>query len=450
MNQFYAFPKPITWGAATASYQIEGAAHADGRSPCIWDAFCAQPGRVLNGDSGIIACDHYHRMEEDVKLMADMGLQAYRFSVAWPRIFPDGDGRPNPKGLDFYNRLVDCLLRHGIEPWMTMYHWDLPQVLLERFGGWQSKETAKLLGDFAGYVAQHLCDRVKNVFTVNEIFCFTEYSYRLGVQAPGLVLPRKQANQVTHNGCLGHGYALQAIRQNAPSDVKIGFTENTAIYQPIWETPEHIEAARKATKAANYNIVDVLANGFYDPAFLAREGADAPEFNDEEMKLIGAPVDFAGLNIYDCLYAEAADNPEGYRMVPTTEAYPKFDVPFVKVGPQKLYWGIRHYKELWGYDNIVIGESGVACDDHMNTDGEVLDTDRTMYLRSTFMDAHRAVSEGYPLNAFFVWSLMDNFEWVYGYSKRFGMVYVNYTTQERTVKLSGKYYSNVIRENAVL
>jgi beta-glucosidase len=450
MNSFYTFKKPMTWGAATASYQIEGSLDVNGRSPCVWDEFCSQPGNVLNGDSGRYACDHFNRVEEDVKLMADLGLKAYRFSVAWPRIFPDGNGTPNPKGLDFYNRLVDLLLEHGIEPWMTMYHWDMPQVMLERYKGWQSKETAKILGDYAGYVAKHMCDRVKNVFTTNEIYCFADYSYRQGVHAPGFILPRKEANQAIYNGCLGHGYALKAVRENAPSDVKIGYAENTFIYQPVFELPEHIEASRRATKAANYEITDLIANGHYDPAYLEQEGEYAPEFTDEELKLIGAPVDFAGLNIYDVLYAEAADNEQGYRVVDTTPDYPRLDVPFVKVGPQKIYWGVRHYKELWGYDSVVISESGSACNDVINKEGEVIDTDRTMYLRSTFMDAHRCVAEDYPLDAFFVWSLMDNFEWTYGYSKRFGIVYVDYNTQKRTVKLSGDYYKEVIKANTVL
>ncbi|HYF51731.1 MAG TPA: family 1 glycosylhydrolase, partial [Planctomycetota bacterium] len=264
MPQDYSFPKDFVWGAATASYQIEGAANEDGRKPSVWDVFSKTPGKVKEGHSGDIACDHYHRYKDDIKLLKELGVKAYRFSIAWPRVIPDGDGAVNEKGLDFYRRLVDALLEAGITPWATCYHWDMPQATYEKHGGWHSRQTAHDLARFSGVCAKALGDRVKNWFTINEFMCFCWISYQLGIHAPGETVDQKRLNQLTHHALVGHGLSVDAIRANTPADVKVGIAENYTCTVPVIETPEHIEAARMAFRAANGNMIVPVITGEYD------------------------------------------------------------------------------------------------------------------------------------------------------------------------------------------
>src|SRR5262245_752651 len=304
------FPKGFFWGTATSAYQIEGAWNEDGKGPSIWDTYAHTPGKIKNNDTGDVANDHYHRYKEDVKLMKDLGATAYRFSICWPRIFPNGTGEPNAKGLDFYSRLVDELLAKDIAPFATLYHWDLPQTLHDQVGGWQSKDTAKAFADYAGYVAEQLGDRVKHFFTINEFRSFVAGGYpattvqvgggktvHLG-GAPGWTLSPADLNQVRHHAVLGHGLAVQAIRAHGRADTKVGFAENMLVAVPAIDTPEYVKAAEIATREMNADFTTVMLEGRYTDAYLTKTGADAPKFTDEELKIIASPLDFVGINVY--------------------------------------------------------------------------------------------------------------------------------------------------------
>ncbi len=435
-------------GTATAAYQVEGAAKEDGRGASIWDTFSHTPGKVKNGDTGDVADDHYHRYKEDVQLMKALGVRGYRFSVAWPRVFPAGDGAPNPKGLDFYDRVVDELLANGIEPFCTLYHWDLPQPLQDR-GGWESRDTSKAFADYSGYVAAHLSDRVKHFFTINEFGAFVELGYNIGIHAPGLKLPPGRLNQLRHNAVLGHGLAVQAIRAKGKPGTRVGLAENMLACVPVIETPEHVAAAERATRELSAPYMTVIQEGRYTDAYLAYAGADAPKFTAEELQTIGSPLDFTGINVYTPVYVRADDSPAGFAVVPAPASYPHMATPWLTVGPQALYWAPRHVARLWKSKEIYITENGTASADVPAPDGVVYDTDRIMYLRSYLANLHRAVSEGIPVRGYFLWSLMDNFEWADGYSSRFGIHYVDFATQKRMPKLSASFYREVIARNGV-
>jgi beta-glucosidase len=445
-----AFPDGFLWGTATAAYQVEGAVHEDGRGPSIWDTFSHTPGKVAGNATGDAADDHYHRYKEDVALMKALGVKGYRFSIAWPRVFPEGTGAPNPKGLDFYNRLLDELHAAGIEPYATLYHWDLPQALQDRVGGWESSETSKAFADYAGYVAEHLSDRVKHIFTINEFGAFVELGYRVGVHAPGLTLRPKAFNQTRHYAVLGHGLAVQAIRAHARPGTKVGLAENLTVCAPVVETPVHVAAAERATRELNAQYLTVILEGQYTDAYLAAAGADAPVFTDAELAAIGSPLDFVGTNIYTPVYVRADESPAGFAVVPHPASFPHMASPWLFVGPEALYWGPRHVSAIWKVGEIYITENGCSSSDVPAADGLVYDTDRVMYLRNYLSQLQRGVSEGVPVRGYFLWSLMDNFEWADGYTNRFGLHYVDYATQTRTPKLSASFYRDVIARNRVL
>jgi beta-glucosidase len=446
-----AFPPGFIWGTATASYQIEGAVKEDGRGPSIWDTFSHTPGKVVNDANGDVADDHYHRYKEDVQLMKALGVKAYRFSIAWPRVFPNGDGPPNPKGLDFYNRLVDELLANGIQPFATFYHWDLPQSLQDRFGGWEGRETSKAFADYAGYVAARLTDRVKHIFTINEFGAFIEVGYFLGIHAPGLKLKGFRLNQTRHHAVLGHGLAVQAIRAVAKPGTKVGLAENITIPAPVFETPAHIAAAERAMREMNAPYLTVIQEGKYTDYYLKSSGADAPKFTPEDLKAISSPLDFVGINVYTPKFVRADESsPVGYINVPHPKSFPHAPSGWLFVGPEALYWGPRHVAKLWGVKEIYITENGCSSSDEPAGDGRVYDTDRVTYLRSYLTQLRRATAEGVPVRGYFLWSLMDNFEWADGYTNRFGIHYVDYATQKRTPKLSADFYREVIARNAVV
>ncbi len=442
-----SFPKAFLWGSATASYQVEGAAREDGRGVSIWDTFSHTAGKTFNGDTGDVATDSYHRYKEDIALMKALGLKACRFSVAWPRIFPNGVGQPNQAGVDFYRRFCEALLGAGIEPFCTLYHWDLPQAL-EDHGGWQNKATAKAFGDYCGYTAGKLSDLVKNWMTMNEISSFIDIGYRDGRHAPGLTLPRKQVAQARHNAVLGHGLGVQAIRASARG-ARVGSAENAHAIIPAFRSEEHIAAARKAYVEENAPYLTVMATGRYTQGYLDKLGADAPVFTAEEMKTIGTPTDFQGLNVYTATAVRAADNPDGYAVMPRPASYPHMESPWLTIGPEALYWSPKLAAETLGIKEIYITENGCSAADVMQPDGQVYDTDRVMYLDAYLTQLQRAVAEGVPVKGYFCWSLLDNYEWADGYAKRFGITYVDFKTQQRTPKLSAKFYANVIARNGL-
>jgi beta-glucosidase len=445
-----SFPQGFVWGTATSAYQIEGAVNEDGRGRSIWDTFSHTPGKIEDHSNADRANDHYHRYKEDVGLIKELGVKAYRFSIAWPRVFPEGDGAPNPKGLDFYDRLLDELLANGIEPYATLYHWDLPQSLQDRFGGWQSAETSKAFANYAGYVAERLSDRVKYIFTLNECSRFLNFGYGYGIDAPGLKLPPAELNQARHNAVLGHGLAVQAIRARGRAGTKIGPAENIAACLPAIDTPENVRAAEIATRELNAGFLNVILEGKYTDGFLAYAGKDAPKYTADELKIISAPIDFVGLNIYaPQFYVVAADRAPGFDVLPFPTSFPHMDSEWLRVGPETAYWVPRLAAKVWNLDTIFISENGTSSTDQLAADGKVYDLDRVMYLRNYLMQLQRATSEGVPVRGYFLWSLMDNFEWIFGFEQRFGLYRVDFETQVRTPKLSVSFYKDVVARNAV-
>jgi beta-glucosidase len=450
-DNYYEFPNGFLWGCATAAYQVEGGATADGRGPSIWDTFSHIPGKVHQNQTGDVADDFYHRYRDDVQLLKSLGATCFRFSVSWPRVFPQGTGQPNEKGIDFYKRLVDELLANGIEPYCTLFHWDLPQALQTRYGGWESRETSKAFGEYAGYVAKALSDKVHHFFTLNEFSSFIDLGYRDGRFAPGLKLPPGRLNQARHYAVLAHGLAVQAIRANAQPGTKVGLAENFLSGVPVIEMEPHIQAAAKATRLLNAAYLTVIMEGKYPEEYLQHEGANAPKYTPEDLKAIGSPLDFVGVNIYTPVYIRAESaSPVGFVPVKNPSSYPHMASPWLNIGPEALYWGPRHLAQIWNVKEIYITENGCSSADVLTPDGHVWDTDRVMYLRNYLISLRRATAEGFPVRGYFVWSLMDNFEWADGYSLRFGIYYVDYQTQKRYPKLSANFYKEVIRRNAVV
>ena len=444
------FPKDFVWGTATSAYQIEGAVNEDGRGRSIWDTFSHTPGKIGDGSNADRANDHFHRYKEDVRLIKDLGVKAYRFSIAWPRVFPEGTGAPNPKGLDFYNRLLDELLANGIEPYATLYHWDLPQALQDRVGGWQSSETSKAFADYAGYVAERLSDRVKYIFTLNEAGRFLNFGYGWGIDAPGLKLPTAELNQARHHVVLGHGLAVQAIRARARAGTKVGPAENIAACVPAFATPENIRAAEMATRELNAGFLGVILEGKYTDGFLEFAGKDAPKFTADELKIISSKNDFVGLNIYaPQFYIAASEKKPGWAVLPFPTSFPHMNSEWLRVGPEVIYWAPRLAAKIWNIDAIYISENGTSSEDKLAADGKVFDLDRIMFLRNYLTQLQRATSEGVPVRGYFLWSLMDNFEWIFGFEKRFGVYHVNFETQARVPKLSASFYRDVVAKNAI-
>jgi beta-glucosidase len=444
-----SFPDGFLWGTATASYQIEGAWNEDGKGESIWDRFAHTPGKIKNGDTGDVALDHYHRYKEDVRLIRSLGAGAYRFSISWARIFPEGAGAPNPKGLEFYSRLTDELLVSGIEPFATLYHWDLPQALQDRWGGWESRDTANAFADYCGYVAERLSDRIRHFFTINEFTTFVELGYGAGSLAPGLKLPPARLNQLRHHAVLGHGLAVQAIRAKAHQGTMVGPAENIAAGVPVVETPAHIAAAERYTRETNAGYLTVILEGRYTDAFLASAEADAPKFTAEELKVISSPLDFVGINVYVPKYVRAIDTAPGYEALEFSKSHPRMASSWHFIGPETLYWAPRHLVRLWGVKDIYISENGCGAADDPAADGIVYDSDRIMFLRSYLTQLQRATAEGVPVRGYFQWSSMDNFEWSAGYGTRFGLIHVDYATLKRTPKLSASFFREVAARNHV-
>ena len=437
-----SFPAEFLWGAATSAYQIEGATREDGRGSSIWDAFTTEPGRVHLGQSGEIAVDHYHRMEQDVRLMAELGLTAYRFSIAWPRVLPEGRGQPNAAGLDFYSRLVDTLLASGITPVATLYHWDLPSALYAT-GGWRNRDTTQAFADYAEVAARRLGDRVRWWVTHNEPWCTAYLGYVSGVHAPGVRGDHQAAVDVAHHLLLSHGLAIPRIRANAP-EAKVGAALNLF---PIFagdERPETARAVQRADRLHNRWFLDPLYRGEYPSRLFEDLGVASPPIQDGDMAIIGAPTDFLGVNYYSRWVIRAGtETPHGIDYIRDLPRANLTDMGW-EVYPHGLDITLQGLTRAYHPAALLVTENGAAFADEWNGDGRVADRQRVIYLRDHLEAMERAIEHGAPVAGYFVWSLMDNFEWAEGYSRRFGLIYVDFETQRRVVKDSGRWYAGFI------
>ena len=430
----------FTWGVATSSYQIEGAATAGGRGPSIWDTFSRVPGAVINGDSGDVACDHYHRYGEDLDLIKWLGVNAYRFSIAWPRIFPQGAGSPNQAGIDFYDRLIDGALERGITPWPTLYHWDLPQALEDK-GGWNSRATSECFAEYAHLMAEKFGDRVKNWTTLNEPFCSAWLGYLYGVMAPG-IKDLQTAINASHHLLLGHGLATQAIRSVA-SDLRVGIVLNLTPAIPLKDNDDL--AAKYADGFDNRWFADPVFKGSYPQDIVEGFGKEVP-IHAGDMQSISAPLDFLGINFYtrQTVTLDESAKPLPYRPV-MVEGVERTAMGW-EVHPESLTNIIMRVHRDYAPKEIYITENGSAWDDSVIND-KVDDPHRVSYLERHLDAMLAAKAQGAPVNGYFAWSLMDNFEWAFGYSKRFGIVYVDYETQKRIPKSSAYYYRERIKNS---
>ncbi len=444
--QFLRFPEGFIWGTATSAYQIEGAWNEDGKGPSVWDTFCHQSGKIYGGHTGDVAADHYHRWPEDVRIMAELGLKAYRFSISWPRVLPEGTGQVNPAGLDFYDRLVDALLERGIEPFVTLYHWDLPQALQDR-GGWPNRDMVHYFAEYARVVAQRLGDRVTWWITHNEPFVVTILGYVFGDHPPG-VQDFPTAMQVGYHLLLSHGYAVEALRATVGRPIQVGITLNLSPVHPASDSEADRLAARRMDGVLNRMFLDPIFFGRYPEDMRALLGSLIPEVPPEDARYLTTPMDFLGVNYYSRAVARhdpsmpimelAQVHPEGSEYSQMWEIYPP--------GIHELLMRVwNDYRPR----AIVITENGIPVPDGVDFDGRVRDERRIRYLRDHIAQVHRAITDGVPVRGYFVWSLLDNFEWNYGYKMRFGLVYVDYDTQARIIKDSGRWYAQVIRENGM-
>jgi beta-glucosidase len=437
------FPKDFFWGAATCAYQIEGAVQEGGRGETIWDRFSHTPGRIRDGNTGDVACDHYHRYRDDIDLMRQMNHNAYRGSIAWARIFPAGSGAPNPAGIDFYQRLVDALLEAGITPWLTLYHWDLPQALQDR-GGWANRDTAQHFADYVRIITGYLGDRVKHWITHNEPWCSTILSTYLDMLAPGgrdLALTLQGA----HHVLLSHGLAVRAIRESVPGAV-IGIAPNYTPAYPASDSPADVAAAHRFDGYFNRWFIEPLAGKGYPPDMWEYYGAHVPDVLPNDQDIIAAPLDFLGLNYYN--HAVVADDPASpnyphTRDVPTPGIWRTADR---EVYPDGMYDMLLRVHRDYAFPALVITENGAALPDTISADGQVHDPDRIRFLQAHFAQAARALAAGIPLKGYFVWSLLDNFEWAAGFSMRYGLTYTDYATQRRIIKDSGWWYRDFITQ----
>jgi beta-glucosidase len=449
------FPEGFVWGAATAAYQIEGSVTADGRGPSIWDTFAHAPGRVENGDTGDVAADHYGRFASDVELMAALGLPAYRFSVAWPRIQPSGKGPANAAGLDHYERLVDELVARGITPMLTLYHWDLPQEL-EDSGGWGERDTAARFAEYAELVADRLGDRVRLWTTLNEPWCAAFLGYGSGVHAPGRTDPALSL-RAAHHLLLAHGLGVDALRSALPAGAQVSITLNLCAVMPGATSPEATAAVRRIDGLGNRLFLDPLFRGHY-PADVVRDTAPLTDWSfvsDDDLAAIAAPIDLLGVNYYTPTLVDAGAPEPGPTPWPGCA-----DVRFVQppgpatamgwaIDAQGLRQVVHRVHEEYAPMPLMITENGAAFDDEVGADGGVRDRERIDYLRDHLAVVHEAIEAGVDLRGYFVWSLLDNFEWAHGYARRFGIVHVDYPTQARTWKDSAHWYRRVVETNGI-
>ena len=432
MNEFL-------WGVATSSYQIEGAANEDGRGQSIWDTFCKVPGKVANFDNGDIACDHYHRFKEDLDLMKWMGVKAYRFSVAWPRVIPDGVGKINEMGLDFYDRLIDSLLEREIAPWLTMYHWDLPEALQVR-GGWNNREIVEWFGEYAEVLTSRFGDRVKNWMTLNEPLCSAWLGHLYGDMAPG-IKDLQTALNVSHNLLMSHGLACQVIRSNV-SEANVGIVINVTPAVPATDSQEDSNAAQLADGFDNRWFLDPVFGRTYPADVIDALGA-SPEIHSGDMKLIAQDLDFLGVNFYFRQTVAADQNSKPLPIRSVNRENVKRTAMNWEVHPQAFEEILLRISKEYSPKAIYITENGSAWNDEVIND-EIFDDERIDYLARHLDAMKSARSQGAPILGYFAWSFLDNFEWAYGYEKRFGLIYVDYKTQKRAPKKSAFYYRQLL------
>lgn len=459
-----SFPADFLWGSATAAYQIEGAVAEDGRGPSIWDTFAHTPGRTAGGETGDVADDHYHRYRDDVALMSSLGLGGYRFSVAWSRVQPQGSGAVNAAGLGFYDRLVDELLAAGIRPWVTLYHWDLPQPL-EDAGGWPERDTALRFADYAAIVHDALGDRVSDWTTLNEPWCSAFLGYYTGHHAPGRTEPRASL-AAAHHLLLGHGLAVAAMRSSATAAAhRFGITLNLYPVTPATDSSADADAARRVDGVSNRIFLDPLFRGDYPADVVEDLGVlwPAEAILDGDLTTIAAPLDVLGVNYYFRQVVAASDDqadpcPPGGRgtgwvgcddVVPASTGAPRTAMNW-EIDPTGLYDLLTRLTRDYSPPPLYITENGAAFPDVVSADGAVHDPNRVSYLDGHFREAARAMADGVDLRGYFIWSLLDNFEWAWGYGRRFGIVRVDYDTLQRTVKDSGRYVADVIARGGVL
>lgn len=448
-----AFKKDFVWGAATAAYQIEGAWNEDGKGENVWDVFSHESGHVFEGHTGDIACDHYHRYKEDVKLMKELGIKAYRFSISWSRLIPNGTGELNPKGVEFYSNLIDELLANGIEPYVTLFHWDYPYALHKK-GGWLNDDSVKWFADYAAKVAELFSDRVRNFITFNEPQCFIGAGYMTSEHAPGYKVMYKDIFAMCHNVLKAHGAAVIALRQNAKQPINVGYAPTGTVCYPASENAEDIEAARKRMFECPPLCRGLMWNVSWwsDPVILGKYPEDGlrmykdylPEITEEDMRLINQPLDFYANNIYNGqeVRADQNGNPERVEhkvgLAKTAIQWP--------ITPEALRWGPRFYYERYKLP-FIITENGMSAHDVVSLDGKVHDPNRIDFLNRYLLELEKATDDGVDVRGYFQWSLMDNFEWAKGYNDRFGLIYIDYVTQKRIPKDSYYWYKNWIEEH---
>lgn len=446
------FRKDFVWGAASSAYQTEGAVREDGKGENIWDIYTKEPGHIFGGHTGETACDHYHRYREDAALMEETGIKAYRFSISWSRVLPEGTGWVNEKGIAFYSALIDALLEHGIEPYITLYHWDLPYELYKR-GGWMNPQIVEWFGEYAKLVAERFSDRATHYFTLNEPQCFVGLGFLTGEHAPGLKCPLRDIFEMAHNALKAHGRAVQMLRRYGRQPLSIGYAPTCGMCYPETKSPEDIDAARQMLFALQpedgnwtWNVPwwsDPVLLGRYPEEGLRRYEPYLPKITEADMRLISEPIDMYGQNIYNgrCIRMGADGKPEEVKWY---EGFPKTAMGW-PVTPEALYWGPKFLYERY-QKPIYITENGLSCHDTVSLDGAVHDRDRIDFLARYLHELKKAAGE-IDLRGYFHWSFLDNFEWAKGYAERFGLVYVDYRTGRRIRKDSSYWYHDVIQNN---
>ncbi len=443
-----AFPEDFIWGSATASYQVEGAFDEDGKGESIWDRFSHTPGKIQNNDTGDIACDHYHRYKDDIKLMKEIGLKSYRFSISWPRLFPNGSGKLNQKGMDFYKRLINLLLENGIQPAVTLFHWDLPQRLQDN-GGWTNCETIKHFEEYSASVFRNLGDLVPMWFTHNEPFIVAFLGYMLGNHAPGVTDPELTLS-VVHNLLLSHGKAVSIFRDMSLNG-KIGIALNLTTKYPASQKEEDRIAAYTSDGILNRWFLDPLFKGSYPQDILEyyHKRGISFNYNVEDLKIIKQPIDFLAINYYSPEFVKHDEKEYFITIDDQLNSFEKTDMDWI-VYPQGLYDLLKRLDSDYGKLDLIISENGAAFKDIIDTEGNIRDDRRINYLHEHLLKCHNAIEEGVNLKGYYLWSLLDNFEWSYGYSKRFGIIHVDFNTLKRTIKQSGYWYKSVIQNNGIL
>lgn len=444
------FKKDFIWGTATSSYQIEGAAYEDGKGLNMWDTFCKEPGRIFENHTGDQACDHYHLYKEDFKLMAELGIKHYRFSFSWARLIPDGIGAVNPKGIQFYSDLIDEMLKNGITPYATLFHWDYPYELYKR-GGWMNPDSPKWFAEYTKVIAENFGDRIKMFFTINEPQIFIGKGYVEAEMTPGMKYSLRDTLQMAHNVLLSHGHSVQILRSIVP-DCKVGFAPTGNFYHPETNSPEDIEAAKIATfdiTPENWHMSvawwsDPIMLGKYPEKAVQEFGENMPKIGPKDMELICQPLDFYGTNLY-LSFQVKADDQKGYVIVEHEVGHSKTGIGW-PVTPDGLYYATKFVYERY-QTPIFISENGFSAHDCISLDGKVHDPNRIDFLNRYLLALGKSVQEGADIAAYFHWSFMDNFEWASGYGERFGLVYVDYKTMQRIPKDSAYWYKDMLEQN---